>query len=141
MTDLHIDEFYLDCTTALVVLYNAFPRLITLYVDDLITDSGTDEFGIPTRRHQACFDTLLWLEAEGYIRFQDRIRQNALDQAVLTEKSFLRLSLPDLTITTDESVPVVVARKQASLAWQMKEALQQGSSEKINQACQSFFTG
>ena len=141
MADIHIDEFYHDCAKSLVFLYNSFPRRVTLYVDDLISDSGTDEYGIPTRRHKACFDTLLWLSAEGYLHYQDRIRQDALDQVVLTEKSFLRLSLPVLEIKPDNPVPSLIARKQATRAWQLREAINQGSSEPINQACQAFFTG
>ena len=139
MADIHIDEFYRDCAGALAFLYNTFPRLTTLYVDDLISQPDTDEFGIPTRRHKACFDTLLWLADEGYLRYQDCIRQDALDQVVLTEKSFLRLNRPyKLLSDNDQDVPSLVASKRASMAWKLREAVKGGNSVAINQACIQF---
>ncbi|OED40564.1 hypothetical protein ACH42_15855 [Endozoicomonas sp. (ex Bugula neritina AB1)] len=134
MIDIHIDEFHHDCGKALSHLYNSFPRLITLYVDDLISNSGTDEYGIPTRRHKACFDALLWLAEEGYIRYQDRIRQDALDQVVLTEKSFLRLSLP--IVSESETI----TDQQTTHAWQLRKATKSGSTRAINQAVITFLT-
>lgn len=136
MTDLHIDEFYHDCGKALAQLYNSFPRLTTLYVADLISHSGTDEYGIPTRRHQACFDALLWLADEGYIRYQDRIRQDALEQVILTEKSFLRLSLPK----ADHHRSDTVASKQATHAWRLRQALKDGTTATVNDAVIAFLT-
>ncbi|MGB0361290.1 MAG: hypothetical protein ACPGEF_07785 [Endozoicomonas sp.] len=143
MADINIDEFYQDCLKTLVQLYNAFPKLSTVYIDDLISNSGTDEFGIPNHRHRACFDTLLWLAAEGYIRYQDNIRHDALDQVVLTEKSFLRLSLPIIDHETgdgENQLPPLVARKQSTLAWQCREALKNGGSNAIATTAQTFFT-
>lgn len=153
MDDIHIDEFYQDCLKTLVQLYNSFPRLTTLYVDDLIANAGTDEYGIPNRRHKACFDAMLWLASEGYIRYQDTIRHDALDQVVLTEKSFLRLSLPVSSLDSLDSqnklyspdkkqdLPPSIARKQATMAWQCKQALDNKGSEAIAQSALQFFTG
>ena len=138
MADIHIDEFYHDCTKALVVLYNAFPRLITLYVDDLISDSDTDEYGIPTRRHKACFDALLWLADEGYLRYQSRVNQNALDQVTLTEKSFLRLNLPSAELTPQDDLPAAIASKRKTILWLFREAIAEGGSTRINQAFSEF---
>ncbi|WP_020581418.1 hypothetical protein [Endozoicomonas elysicola] len=140
MADIHIDEFYQDCLKILVQLYNTFPRLTTLYVDDLISNAGTDEFGIPNRRHKACFDAMLWLASEGYIRYQDNIRHDALDQVVLTEKSFLRLSLPVVIINDSQDLPPSVARKQATIAWHCRQALKDKGSEAIVQAALQFFS-
>ncbi|USE35668.1 hypothetical protein [Endozoicomonas sp. SCSIO W0465] len=144
MADIHIDEFYQDCLKTLVQLYNSFPRLTTLYVDDLITNAGTDEYGIPNRRHKACFDAMLWLASEGYIRYQDTIRHDALDQVVLTEKSFLRLSLPAISPDNPDNkkndLPTSIARKQATMAWYCKQALNDKGSEAIAQAALKFFT-
>ena len=139
MADIHIDEFYRDCAKTLVHLYACFPRLTSLYIDDLIGKLETDEYGIPSRRHQACFDTLLWLAAEGYIRYHDRVRQDGLDQVVLTEKSFTRLSTA-ASFATMEPIPVGASRCQASLAWSLREALHTGSSNTINQATVRFFS-
>ncbi len=139
MADIHIDEFYHDCGKALSLLYNVFPRLTTLYVDDITSDSGVDEYGIPVRRHQACFDTLLWLAEEGYLRYQDRVHQNALDQAVLTEKSFLRLSQSGLLSEKDPATPDTLTEKRATLAWQLRKAVNNGSTSTINQSVRTFF--
>lgn len=139
MADIHIDEFFHDCVKALVLLYKQFPRKTSLYIDDLITAEPTDEFGIPTRRHQACFDALLWLSEEGYIRFFDRVRHDGLDQVVLTEKSFLRLSLPESPIEDRQELPAIVSRKRSTLAWAMKQSIKSGSTEAINQSAQQFF--
>ena len=46
----------------------------------------------PARATRACLGTLLWLAEEGYIRFDSTIGYDALDQATLSEKGFLRLS-------------------------------------------------
>ena len=143
MADIHIDEFYQDCLKTLIQLYSVFPQLSTIYVDDLISTGGTDEFGIPNRRHKACFDTLLWLAAEGYIRYQDHIRQDALDQVVLTEKSFLRLSLPMAAPDPDQpetNLPPLVIKKQSTLAWQCRQALKSKSTDAIISAAQGFLT-
>ncbi|MGB1272553.1 MAG: hypothetical protein ACPG5T_10810 [Endozoicomonas sp.] len=143
MADIHIDEFYHDCIKILGQLYNSFPRLTTLYVDDITSGAGTDEYGIPNRRHKACFDTMLWLASEGYLRYQDRVRQDALDQVTLTEKSFLKLSLslPPLESQPpfETELPEIVSQKRSTLAWQVREALQDGGSKAITQAAKTFF--
>lgn len=90
--DLQIDEFYKDAASGLLLLYQAFPRKVALYVEDLIGREEPDEFGLPSKRHQACLGALLWLAEEGFLRFESTIAYDALDQAVLTEKGFLRLS-------------------------------------------------
>lgn len=139
MADIHIDEFYQDCLNLLVQLYNKFPCLTTVYVDDLIVNTGTDEYGIPNRRHRACFDAMLWMAEEGYIRYQDNIRHDALDQVMLTEKSFLRLSLPLINRESVNHLPPSVARKQSTMASHCRRALKSRSSEAIAQAALQFF--
>ncbi|WP_062268653.1 hypothetical protein [Endozoicomonas arenosclerae] len=139
MADIHIDDFFHDCAKTLVHLYNAFPRLTSLYVDDIITPEPVDEFGLPSRRHQACFDSFLWLAREGYIHYSERVRLEGLDQVVLTEKSFLRLSLPSLNIDPDEQ-PEHIALKRGTLGWQFREVLKSGTTHQLNQLCQHFFT-
>ena len=89
---LHIDDFYRDASRALLALYRAFPRKTTLYVDELIGHLEPDEYGLPAVRHQSCLGTLLWLGEEGYLRHEGAIRHEGLDQAVLRQKGFLRLS-------------------------------------------------
>ena len=140
MADIHIDEFYQDCANVLVQLYTQFPRRTSLYVNDITTPEPPDEFGIPSRRHQACFDAFLWLQDEGYIRYEDRVRMEGLDQVVLTEKSFVRLSLPRYSSTPeDKNIPPTLAQKHASLGWQLRKAVRDGTTSEINQLCFEFF--
>lgn len=129
--DLQIDEFYKDAASALLSLYQAFPRKVALYVEDLIGREEPDEFGLPSKRHQSCLSALLWLADEGYLRFDSTIAYDALDQAVLSEKGFLRLSRSLGPNVVDSQLPHSVQRVHASLAHQLRQALQQQDSEQI----------
>src|SRR5690606_40107964 len=68
--DLQIEDFYKDAAGGLLMLYQAFPRKVPLYVEDLIGREEPDEFGLPSKRHQSCLGALLWLAEEGYLRFE-----------------------------------------------------------------------
>lgn len=92
MSDLHIDDFYRDAAKILMALYNQFPRKMTLYVEDICGPDTPDEFGLHSTRHQACFHTMMWLGTSDYLRYEQAVRQEALDQAVLTHRGFLVLS-------------------------------------------------
>lgn len=139
--DLQIDDFYKDAAAGMLLLYQSFPRKIGLYVEDLIGREEPDEFGLPTPRHQSCLGTLLWLAEEGYIRFDSTIGYDALDQATLSEKGFLRLSrgLPR-AIAEGEPVPPSVRRVQATLAYQLREALSSRQSERVVRLTRQLFT-
>jgi hypothetical protein len=130
--DLQIDEFYKDCAAALLTLYQVFPRKTALYVEDLIGREETDDFGLPSKRHQSCLGAMLWLAEEGYLRFDSCIMHAALDQAVLSEKGFLRLSraVPQLPAEAGQ-LPPAVRRTHATLAWQLRTAMSAGQSERI----------
>ncbi|WP_044874250.1 hypothetical protein [Pseudomonas sp. LFM046] len=140
--DLQIDDFYRDCAAGLLQLYQAFPRRIALYVEDLIGPSEPDEFGLPSKRHESCLGALLWLADEGYLRFDSTIHFEALDQAVLTEKGFLRLSraLPGALADT-ESLPPSIRRVRASLAQQLREAFRNANSERLVRLSRLIFEG
>ncbi|WP_163833480.1 hypothetical protein [Spartinivicinus ruber] len=143
MADIHIDDFYHDCAHILLRLYRVFPRSSTLYVDDIIGSYEPDEFGIPHDRHLACFGSMIWLGSEGYLRYQDTIRQDAIDQAVLTETAFVRLAGLTLLASapeTDPQVPPSVAEQQATLAQQLRNAVQSQSATNIKQVLKAFFT-
>ncbi|WP_447592263.1 hypothetical protein [Aquipseudomonas campi] len=129
--DLQIDEFYKDAAAGMLALYQAFPRKIGLYVEDLIGREEPDEFGLPSKRHQSCLGALLWLAEEGYIRFDSTIAYDALDQAVLSEKGFLRLSRSIPNPQTDDQTPPSIRRVQATLAWQLRDAFAQHDSERV----------
>ncbi|MBC9251269.1 hypothetical protein A9179_13415 [Pseudomonas alcaligenes] len=138
--DLQIDEFYKDAAAGMLLLYQAFPRKIALYVEDLIGREEPDEFGLPSKRHQSCLGALLWLAEEGYLRFESTIAYEALDQAVLSEKGFLRLSraVPH-ALPNGESLPPGVLRVQGTLAWQLRQALAQHGSEKVARLTRLLF--
>jgi len=139
--DLQIDDFQRDAAAGLLMLYQAFPRKITLYVEDLIGHEEPDEFGLPSKRHQSCLAALLWLAEEGYLRFESTIQFLAIDQAVLTEKAFLRLTsaVPDVA-QTDETLPPSVHRVRSSLAQQMRQALRDGHGERLAHLTRQLFT-
>ncbi|MDD0841628.1 hypothetical protein [Pseudomonas sp. Gutcm_11s] len=138
--DLQIDEFYKDAASGMLALYQTFPRKMALYVEDLIGREEPDEFGLPSKRHQACLGALLWLAEEGYIRFESTIAYDALDQAVLTEKGFMRLSrgVPH-ALPQGDALPPSVRRVHATLAWQLRDALNQQSSEKVARLTRQLF--
>ncbi len=139
--DLQIDDFYKDAAAGLLLLYQAFPRKVGLYVEDLIGREEADEFGLPSKRHQACLGALLWLADEGYLRYESTIHYDALDQAVLSEKGFLRLSrgVPH-AVADGDALPPSVRRVHSTLAHQLREALQQQHSERIARLTRLLFT-
>jgi len=138
--DLHIDDFYTDTAKGLVVLYQAFPNKITLYLDDLIGYIAPEEFGLPSDRQQRCLSAFLWLSEEGYLRYKSTVRFEALDQIQLCEKAFLRLSSAIAPLpATIEQAPASVRRVQASLANQLRVALKAEHSEAVIELMQLFF--
>ena len=147
MADIHIEEFYKDTAIALVQLYGAFPRRVNLFVEDIAGTDDTDEFGLHSKRHMACFGTLLWLEEEGFLRYVDTIRQEALDQAVLTQKAFVRLSAPAssemLPSDSDQAtdLPVAVRNDLFTHIHLIRDALKSGRSAKISNVMQTIFFG
>jgi hypothetical protein len=134
MADLHIEDFYKDVALILLRLYGVFPRPHLLFVDDICGFEEPDEFGLPSARSQGCFSAMVWLGEEGYLRFEAPIRQEALDQAVLTEKSFLLLSsrseLPTLEAETDDpaAVPPSVMAESTTHVAQLRRAVASNSS-------------
>lgn len=149
MADIHVEEFYKDAAIALVQLYGAFPRRINLFVEDIAGPDEPDEFGLHSKRHMACFGALLWLSEEGLLRYVDTIRQEALDQAVLTRDAFIRLSspapralasafgLPDSE--APDRLPPSVQEDLSTHIHLIRTALKSGNSARISQAMQATF--
>lgn len=138
--DLHIDDFYRDAALGLVMLYQSFPRAVTLYLDDMVGVLPPDEVGLPHPRQQHCLSTLLWLTEEGYLRHQGTLGYDAVEHARLTEKAFLRLSStghPFATHLADS--PASIRRTQGSLAQQLRRNLKERDSEALISAMQYFF--
>ena len=93
---------------------------------------------------------MLWLADEDYIRFQDTIRQDGVDQAVLTHKAFLKLTqvsepiyratvyqTDDTNIVSivqpeDVSVSPSVIEDQKLVINQLRQALRSGESIAVN---------
>jgi hypothetical protein len=136
MSDIHIDDFFRDAATALDRLYSAFPRPLTLFVEDISGPAKTDEFGLPDQRYLACFAALLWLADEAYLRYADTIRQEAIDQAVLTGRCFNVLTMPSAAQTTDlgADLPESVRAQRGSHIGTLRSALQSRSSTQIRTA-------
>lgn len=147
MADIHIEEFYKDTAITLAQLYAAFPRRINLFVEDIAGPDSPDEFGLHSKRHMACFGAMLWLEEEGLIRYVDTIRQEALDQAVLTHTAFTRLSAPARQELLDQppakppgdDLPGSVRRDLSTHIYLIRQALRRGSSAQISQVMQQIF--
>lgn len=147
MADIHIEEFYKDAAIALVQLYNAFPRRVNLFVEDIAGPDEPDEFGLHSKRHMACFGTLLWLAEEGLLRYVDTIRQEALDQAVLTQQAFVRMSSPaspelqeqQAGGSTGEGLPPAIREDFSTHVHILRTALRSGSSVRISHVMQATF--
>ena len=145
MADIHVEEFYKDTAVALVQLYGAFPRRVNLFVEDIAGQDTPDEFGLHSRRHMACFGALLWLAEEGLLRYVDTIRQEALDQAVLTQKAFVRLSSPASTelqtgqASNNQDLPESVRSEFSTYIHLIREALKNGRSTRIAEVMQGAF--
>ncbi|MDO3722509.1 hypothetical protein QVZ43_12330 [Marinobacter sp. chi1] len=146
MADIHVEEFYKDVAIALVQLYGSFPRRVNVFVEDIAGPDEPDEFGLHSKRHMACFSALLWLQEEGLLRYVDTIRQDALDQAVLTQKAFVRLSSPTLEhqalpreSVEREALPDSVQKDLSTHIHRIRQALKSGHSGRISEAVQTAF--
>ncbi len=82
---------------------------------------------------------MTWMAEAGYLSFTETIREEALDQAVLTQRGFLLLSsrselelgIPEDEIT-DDLPPSVMERSQTNVM-QVRHALRDGSSIVVQQ--------
>ncbi|MYM61787.1 hypothetical protein [Pseudomaricurvus sp. HS19] len=142
MSDLHIDDFYKDAGKILAQLYRAFPRKTLLLVEDISGADTPDEYGLHSVRHQACFGTAIWLAESGYIRYAETLRQEGLDEVVLTHKGFTLLSaranhLPEGYLGDSDLPESVIAAQQTNIH-QLREALKSGSSVEIGQVMQQM---
>lgn len=134
MSDLHIDDFYRDAGLMLARLYASFPLKSTLYVEDISGPDTPDEFGLHSDRFCRCFSTMLWLADSGYLRYVTTIRQEALDQVVLTERGFLLLSarcpLPYL-VPPPPSTPPSVVEESSTNIHRLRQALKSHDSIEV----------
>lgn len=94
MLDAQLDWFYRDTAHILLSLYRAFPRQISIYIEDISGLDTPDEYGLHSKRHMACFHSIMWLQEEGFIRYQDVENQDAYNHCVLTLAALSRLARP-----------------------------------------------
>ena len=127
-SDIHINDFYHDAAKALVVLYKHFPRKTMLYVEDISGPDTPDEFGLHSTRHEACFNTLLWLAHGDYLRYEHTVRQEAIDQAVLSHRGFLLLNAPFPGAEQPADVPETLALEEQLTIHHIRKALKDGNS-------------
>lgn len=132
MSDIHIDDFFKDAAKTLARLYLSFPRKAAVFVEEIAGPVATDEFGVPGTRFLACFGTLLWLAEEGYLRYDEAIRMEGIDQAVLTARCFSVLTLhAGGEAQSDDALPASVASEQATYIHRIRDALKSGSSPRV----------
>lgn len=145
--DIHIDDFCRDSALILLYLYRHFPRKATLYVEDIIGPEEQDEYGLHSVRHLSCLSTMIWMAEEGFIRYEDNIRQEALDQVVIAHATFLHLTSIHNDISRFDSISSeeindlpesVKAVKYSNIA-QINRALQSGSSHNVRMIMLDFF--
>lgn len=133
MSDIHIDDFYKDAARILVQLYRSFPRKNLLLIEDISGPDTPDEYGLHSTRHQAGFGAALWLADSGYLNYEASIRQEGMDQVILTHKAFTLLSSPATTLVVEVAadLPPSVLEIQQTNIHQLREAVRDGSSRQI----------
>lgn len=132
MAHLHIDDFCHDVARILMQAYMHFPRPGALYVEDIIGPTEVDDVGLHSARHMSCLGTMLWLADEGYLRYQDTIFQEGIEQAVLTNRAFVLLTaLSNLRFSAPSpALPATVQLEQATLAEQLRQVIRERDSAK-----------
>ena len=142
MADLNVLDFYKDTAKILLQLHRSFPRKAEVYVEDLIGADHVDDFGLHSKRHESCFGAMLWLSDEGYLRFQSTIRQEAIDQAVLTAKAIVLLGTINLELggdTIQDDTPPFETNEHFTMVEHVRVALKSQSSDQITIVMRAFF--
>lgn len=136
MSDIHIDDFFADAARVFDRLYASFPRPSTLFVEEISGPDEPDEFGVHSKRHLGCLHTMTWLAAENYLRFDDLIRSEAMDQAVLTARGFnLLVNPPRFSAPIDVTdQPEAVRLEKLSNIHRIRSALKARNSTAIRKA-------
>ncbi|MEZ5597792.1 MAG: hypothetical protein R3E84_15640, partial [Pseudomonadales bacterium] len=127
---LNLDDFCRDVARALIILAAVFPRPRDLFVEDVYAAEDTDEFGLHSDRYLACFNALVWLREEGFIRYTDTLRNDAVEQAVLTGRCLSTLIFPRGLAGASASIAV----DENTRLRELRAALQEGSSTALRLA-------
>ena len=144
MADLNVLDFYKDTAKILLQLHRSFPRKAEVYVEDLIGADHVDDFGLHSKRHESCFGAMLWLSDEGYLRFQSTIRQEAIDQSVLTAKAIVLLGTINLELRNNNAIqndaPPFETNEHFTMIEHVRAALKSESSDQITIVMRAFFS-
>ena len=119
MSRKNIEDFYYDTAEAMCLLYAMFPLRSILLVEDIRGPIKWDLTGLPDRRSQSCFESLLWLAEEGRRSYRSLEDRNVgIEGAVLTQKGFVLMNSP-VTWEGEDPVSRVDALNEArrSLAY------------------------
>ena len=130
---LNIDDFCKDVARALIQLAQTFPRPHNLFVEDVYRAEEPDEYGLHSNRYLACFSALTWLQEEGYIRYVDTLKTEAIEQAVLTSAALVQLITP-ATAAAEPGNHETLALDRNTLLARMRGALKSGSSTELRWA-------
>jgi hypothetical protein len=76
----------------------------------------------------------MWLGEEGYLRYEETIRNQALDQAILTGRCFTLLSAACFDLADETSLPLSERLEQATHVHRIRMALNERSSTSIRKA-------
>jgi hypothetical protein len=114
-----------------------------VYVEDISGADEPDEYGLHSKRYLACLSAMIWLAEQGYLSYESTIRQEAIDQAVLSHKGFTLLSSRcELSSNPDKTEAMLAAEMEPSRSniVQLRRALKSRSSNRVNQTMQYLFS-
>ena len=144
MLDIHIDDFCKDSALIFKLLYDAFPCNSDLLVEQIIGPDELDDFGLHSRRHQACLAAMIWLKDEGLIRFGGMIQQEGVDQAILTNAAFALLSsVSELNLLSSETTSITPSYSQEHDMFfisQIEQLIPTRSSQKLRSLMMHLFS-
>lgn len=132
--DLHIDDFCKDSAKALILLYRRFPNKTILYVEDICGPDQPDEFGLHSPRFESCFSALMWLKDTDYIAYSHAMRQEAIEEATLTHRSFSFLSSIDDEVSPTDNSEQLIRRIDF-----LKNQLHNANSEELKDTVLRYF--
>ena len=131
MLDIQIDDFCKDTALIFDALYRVFPRNTDILVDQICGSDELDEFGLHSRRHEACLSTMFWLANEGLIRYENTIEHEGISQATLSNRGFSLLCLPNNLhfVALNNEMPPECPETVGSYIRQINQLLPTHSSE------------
>jgi hypothetical protein len=95
MIPAHIDDFYATVAEALCQLYAVFPRRALLLVEEISGPIKWDMTGLPDKRSESTFETLMWLGDHGFLKYRSvEPRSIGVEGAVLSQRAFVLLTGP-----------------------------------------------